>query len=151
MGWLCYEESNMNMKVHYSSKTEEWETPQEMFDKLNKEYNFTLDPCATNANAKCECYFDKYTNGLLHSWKNQTVFMNPPYGRSIVKWMAKAYEESLQKGTVVVCLVPSRTDTIWWHQYAMRGKITFIKGRLKFGGHANNAPFPSVIVVFGEE
>ena len=151
MGWLYYEKGNMKTKIHFSSKTEEWATPQEVFDQLNKKYNFTLDPCATKNNAKCNCYFDKNVDGLSQSWKGFSVFMNPPYGREIVKWMAKAYEESLQEGTIVVCLVPSRTDNKWWHDYAMKGKITFIKGRLKFGGHANYAPFPSAIVVLGEE
>ena len=73
--------------------------------------------------------------------------MNPPYGRTIKSWMKKAYEESL-KGVTVVCLVPSRTDTIWWHDYAVKGDIEFIKGRLKFNGHKNSAPFPSAVVVF---
>ena len=76
-----------------------------------------------------------------------TCWMNPPYGREIIKWMKKAYQESL-KGCTVVCLVPSRTDTIWWHDYAMKGEITFIKGRLKFGNQSNPAPFPSAVVVF---
>ena len=139
----------MNMKVPYMSRTEEWETPQETFDQLDKLYNFTLDPCATQSNAKCKCYFDRKIDGLLQSWKGETVFMNPPYGREIVKWMTKAYQESLQKGTIVVCLIPSRTDTRWWHDYAMQGKITFLKGRLKVSNHTNNAPFPSAIVVLG--
>ncbi len=137
------------MSVHFSSNSEEWPTPQGIFYQLNEEYSFTLDPCANEQNKKCVRYFDKKTNGLLQSWKGETVFMNPPYGREIVKWMCKAYQESLQTGTIVVCLVPSRTDTKWWHNYAMKGHIIFIKGRLKFGGHKNSAPFPSAIVVFG--
>lgn len=137
------------MKVHFSSETDLWSTPQGVFNKLNLEYNFTLDPCATEENAKCETYFTKLEDGLKQDWSGHTVFMNPPYGREIKAWMKKAYEESL-KGCVVVCLVPSRTDTIWWHDYAMNGNIEFLKGRLKFGCSKNSAPFPSAVVVFGQ-
>ena len=136
------------MSVHFSSKEIEWETPQKTFDELNNIYHFTLDPCATKDNAKCKYYFDKEMDGLNQSWKGETVFMNPPYGRDIVKWMHKGYTEAQQDKTRVVCLVPSRTDTSWWHDYAMKGIVTFIKGRLKFGGHKYNAPFPSAIVIF---
>jgi len=130
----------------YSSKTPEHATPQDFFDKLDAEFNFTLDPCATRENAKCEEYLTKADDGLQHRWWG-VVFMNPPYGREIGKWMKKAYESS-QEGATVVCLVPSRTDTRWWHDYAMKGEIRFIKGRLKFGGSKNSAPFPSAVVIF---
>jgi len=135
------------MSVHFSSKTPEWSTPQDLFDKLHKVWGFTLDVCATKENAKVADYYDKQTDGLAQSWKGHVCWMNPPYGREIVKWMRKAFQESL-RGAVVVCLVPSRTDTVWWHDYAMKGDITFLKGRLKFGGATNSAPFPSAIVVF---
>lgn len=133
-------------KALFSSKTDLWSTPQELFDKLNKEYNFTLDVCASHDNAKCEKYFTIEDDGLKQEWEG-TCWMNPPYGRTIKMWMKKAYEASL-KGHTVVCLVPSRTDTIWWHEYAMKGDIEFIKGRLKFGGSKNSAPFPSAIITF---
>jgi phage N-6-adenine-methyltransferase len=139
----------MNMKVHYMSKTEEWETPQELYNVLDKLYYFTLDPCATKENKKCRYYFDKNMDGLCQSWEGHRVFMNPPYGRKISKWIKKAYNESLSGNTKVICLIPSRTDTRWWHDYVMKGEVTFIKGRLKFGKYANSAPFPSAIVVFG--
>ena len=135
------------MSVHFSSKTPEWSTPQDLFDKLDKVWGFTLDVCATKENAKVAAYYDKQTDGLAQSWKGHVCWMNPPYGRDIVKWMRKAFQESL-RGSTVVCLVPSRTDTAWWHDYSMKGDITFLRGRLKFGGATNSAPFPSAIIVF---
>ena len=135
------------MSVHFSSKTVEWPTDQKVFDDLNAEFNFTLDPCCTKESAKCGRYFTKEDDGLSQSWDGHRVFMNPPYGREIGEWLKKAYISS-QHGAVVVCLIPSRTDTKWWHDYVMKGEIRFIKGRLKFGGHKNSAPFPSAIVVF---
>lgn len=134
------------MSVHFSSKTDLWYTPQEFFNKYNEKYNFTLDVCATDENAKCKNYFTEEIDGLSQDWEG-VCWMNPPYGRTIKQWMKKAYESSLT-GATVVCLVPSRTDTNWWHDYAMKGEIEFIKGRLKFGGSKNSAPFPSAVVVF---
>jgi site-specific DNA-methyltransferase (adenine-specific) len=131
----------------FSSKTDQWPTPQYIFDDLNEEFRFNLDPCSTHENAKCERHFTEEDNGLAKSWANKRVFMNPPYGREIGKWMEKAYKESFNN-SVVVCLVPARTDTRWWHDYAMKGEIRFIKGRLKFGNSKNSAPFPSAIVIF---
>lgn len=138
----------MNTDLHFSSTTDLWSTPQDFFDKLNFKYQFTLDPCSTSENAKCEKYFTAEDDGLRQDWSGHRVFMNPPYGRVIKDWMRKAYEESLN-GAVVVCLVPARTDTSWWHEYAMKGNIEFLRGRLKFGGQKNSAPFPSAVVVFG--
>jgi len=136
------------MDVHFSSKTDLWYTPQDFFEKWNKNIGgFTLDVCANDENAKCQKYFTELDDGLSKDWSGDICWMNPPYGRSIGKWMEKAYKESL-KGATVVCLVPSRTDTKWWHDYAMKGSITFIKGRLKFGGAKFNAPFPSAVVIF---
>jgi phage N-6-adenine-methyltransferase len=132
--------------VHFSSKTDVWATPQDFFDALNKKYGFTLDVCADNRNAKCKKYFTKKDNGLEQEWKG-TCWMNPPYGREIYQWMKKAYESSL-KGATVVCLIPARTDTKWWHKYCTQGSVTFIKGRLKFGNAKHAAPFPSALVVF---
>lgn len=129
-----------------ASKTEEWETPQEFFNKLNEEFHFTLDVCATRENAKCPRFITKQDNALNLDL-NGTCWMNPPYGRQIKAWMKKAFDESL-KGNTVVCLVPSRTDAGWWHDYAMKGEIRFIRGRLKFGGSPYNAPFQNVIIVF---
>ncbi|MEN2381712.1 DNA N-6-adenine-methyltransferase [Staphylococcus warneri] len=137
------------MEVHYSSKSNEWATPQNLFDKLNDEFNFTLDPCATDENAKCSKYFTFEDDGLSKDWSNDVVFMNPPYGREIKKWIKKAYEESLN-GATVVCLIPARTDTTYWHDFIFKktNDIRFLRGRLKFGNSKNSAPFPSAIVVY---
>jgi len=134
------------MNVHFSSKTDLWATPQKFFDHYNAIFNFTLDVCATKENAKCLNFYSEYIDGLTQPWVG-VCWMNPPYGREIGAWMKKAYDSSLQ-GATVVCLVPSRTDTKWWHDYAMKGKIEFIKGRLKFGDAKNSAPFPSAVIIF---
>lgn len=130
-----------------SSNTDLWATPQVFFEQQSALYGpFDIDVCADESNAKCAVYFNKGVDGLKQVWKGK-CWMNPPYGRGIGAWMKKAYE-SAGDGTVVVCLVPARTDTRWWHDYAMKGEITFIRGRLKFGTATNSAPFPSAIVVF---
>jgi phage N-6-adenine-methyltransferase len=134
------------MSVHFSSKTDLWATPQKFFDKYDAMYKFTLDVCADKDNAKCANFYTVEDNGLIQPWQG-VCWMNPPYGREIGAWLKKAHESSL-KGATVVCLVPARTDTKWWHDYAMHGQIEFIKGRLKFGNAKNSAPFPSAIVVF---
>lgn len=134
------------MKVHFSSKTDLWSTPQAFFDKYNDIYSFNTDVCASAENAKCKRFFTEADDGLTQEWTG-VCWMNPPYGREIIHWMKKAYESSLQ-GATVVCLVPARTDTKWWHEYAMKGEIEFIRGRLKFGDAKNSAPFPSAVVVF---
>ena len=138
------------MSVHFSSKSNEWRTPNDLYRRLNKEFKFTLDPCSTTLNALCFKNYTENDNGLIQDWSNETVFMNPPYGRAIGKWIKKAYEESL-KGSTVVCLIPSRTDTVWWHDYCVRGEIRFIKGRLKFSNSKTSAPFPSAIVIFKDQ
>ena len=134
-------------RVHFSSASDQWATPQDFFDKLARQYPFTLDVCALPSSAKCARYFTPEDDGLAQDWDGEVCFMNPPYGREIKRWMRKAVEE-WQKGATVVCLVPARTDTAWWHDYAMKGQITFLRGRLKFGGAKNSAPFPSAVVVF---
>lgn len=133
-------------KALRTSKSCEWSTPQWLFDQLHAKYKFTLDPCATPENAKCAKYFTKKQNGLEQYWGDERVFMNPPYGKEIYEWMAKCVE-AVKYGALVVCLVPARTDTLWWHRYAMQGKIEFLRGRLSFQP-GKRAPFPSAIVVF---
>jgi len=124
-------------RVMFSSASTDWSTPADIFHKLNQEFNFNDDPCPIIPR----------DNGLARPWGTST-FVNPPYGREIGKWLKKAYEES-QQGKTIVCLIPSRTDTSWWHSYVMKAKeIRFIRGRLKFGGSKNSAPFPSAIVIF---
>jgi phage N-6-adenine-methyltransferase len=130
----------------FTSQTDNWETPQALFDKLNDEFHFNVDVCADNSNAKCNKFYTKEQDGLQQNWTG-ICWMNPPYGREIGKWLKKAYESSIN-GATVVCLIPARTDTAWWHDYVMKGEIRFIRGRLKFGGSKNSAPFPSAIVVF---
>ena len=134
------------MNVHFSSATDLWATPQDFFNNYDTLFGFEIDVCASPENAKCDRYFTKETDGLAQRWSG-VCWMNPPYSRAIGKWMKKAYESS-KSGATVVCLVPARTDTAWWHDFAMKGEIEFIRGRLKFGGHDNPAPFPSAVVVF---
>jgi phage N-6-adenine-methyltransferase len=139
-----------------SSKKDDWETPQELFDELNEKHNFTLDAAATDENAKLPSYYTIEDDALNQNWEGR-VFCNPPYGREIKHWVKKAYEESQQPyNEKVVMLIPSRTDTIYWHEYIF-GKakeIDFIRGRLKFevDGVANQpAPFPSAIITYAKE
>ena len=128
-----------------TSNTDEWATPQDLFDQLDEEYHFTLDPCCTEENKKCRRYFTKKDNGLLQDWGGQVVFCNPPYGKEIGKWVKKASEEN----ALTVLLLPARTDTKWFHDYIYnKADIVFLKGRLKFGNAKNSAPFPSMVVVF---
>jgi site-specific DNA-methyltransferase (adenine-specific) len=132
----------------FTGRTDDWATPQPLFDMLNSEFGFTLDPCASANNHKCARFFTESDNGLLQSWACETVWMNPPYGTAIGEWMKKAYMES-RRGATVVCLIPARTDTRYWHSYAMRAhEIRFIKGRVTFGDAISNAPFPSALVIF---
>lgn len=134
----------------FSSKTDDWATPQELFDALNEEFCFTLDPCASSSNAKCDKFYTKQDNGLSKDWAGERVFCNPPYGREISKWVEKCSIEANNPNTVVVALLPARTDTQYFHRfiYGKAKEVRFIKGRLKFGGHSNSAPFPSMIVIF---
>lgn len=137
----------MNTDVMFSSETDLWSTPQDFFDSVSKEFQFNLDVCASKENAKCDKYYTKEDDGLKQQWHG-ICWMNPPYGRVIGKWVQKAYESS-QKGTVVVGLLPARTDTKWFHEYIYgKAQIRFIKGRLKFGNSINSAPFPSMLVIW---
>lgn len=136
-----------DLAVHFSSATVLWSTPQSFFDSCDRIFHFTLDVCASPDNAKCARYFTAEDDGLKQEWTG-TCWCNPPYGRGIGKWMRKAWESS-ERGATVVCLVPARTDTKWWHKYAARGDVTFLRGRLKFGASETGAPFPSALIVFG--
>ena len=133
-------------QVHFSSESDNWETPEYLFKALAAEFGMTTDVCARPDNAKCKQFFTPEDDGLQQIWTG-ACYMNPPFGREIGKWMKKAYESSLN-GALVVCLVPARTDTSWWHQYALRGEIRFFRGRLKFGNSKNSAPLPSAVVIF---
>lgn len=130
-----------------SSNTDEWATPQDLFDALDATFHFTLDPCATPENAKCAKFYTKEQDGLKQDWGGEVIWCNPPYGREIGKWIQKCAEH---RG-VAVMLIPARTDTRWWHSYIDKNPdahVYFIKGRLKFGDGKNPAPFPSAIVVY---
>lgn len=142
----------MNRSVMFSSATDNWATPQGFFDKLNREFGFTLDPCADENNHKCDVYYTKEQNGLTKNWGGERVFCNPPYGKDIGKWVQKCYEESQKENTLVVMLIPARTDTRYFHEFIYgKAEIRFIRGRLKFGNSQNAAPFPSMVVIFGGE
>lgn len=132
----------------FSSSSDEYSTPQDLFDELNEEFRFTIDVCANENNRKCDRYYSKEHDGLLESWGGETVFCNPPYSK-ISTWVEKAFYEGQKDNTTVVLLIPSRTDTRWFHNYILhRSEIRFIKGRLKFNNKEHNAPFPSMIVIF---
>ena len=133
--------------VHFSSSKDDWGTPDKLFKTLDNYFGFTLDVCATPENAKCRRFFTLAEDGLSKEWQG-VCFMNPPYGHQIKSWVAKA-KASADSGATVVCLLPSRTDTRWWHDYVMKAaKIYFIRGRLRLQGATNSAPFPSTVVVF---
>jgi phage N-6-adenine-methyltransferase len=138
-------------KAALTSNNEEWETPQSLFEKLDAIYHFTLDPCSTHLNAKCEKHYTREEDGLSRSWEGETVFCNPPYGRNIGRWVEKCARES--KRARVVLLIPARTDTAYFHDFIYhKARIQFLRGRLKFemGGVAmNTAPFPSMLVYWG--
>lgn len=138
---------SLNTDLMFSSETDMWSTPQSFFDKLNAVFRFETDVCATADNAKCANFFTKETNGLAQAWGG-VCWMNPPYGREIAPWIEKAYKSAKENGATVVCLLPARVDTRWWHDYCAKGEVHFIKGRLKFGDAKDAAPFPSAVVVF---
>lgn len=145
-----------DMNTLFSSVKMDWATPQGFFDRLNNRYAFNLDPCASANNAKCKRFFTEDDDGLSKDWSEGasednpvSAFVNPPYGRKIKDWVKKCFEESRNPHTKVVLLIPSRTDTKYWHDYCMKADhIYFVKGRLKFGESKNSAPFPSAVVVF---
>jgi len=140
-------EEGPKRSVHFSSKSEVWATPQDFFNALDEEFGFETDVCAIAANAKCRRYFTPEMDGLKQEWRG-VCWMNPPYGRAIAAWIQKAFESACE-GATVVALVPARTDTRWWHDYAQRAtEIRLVKGRLRFGNATTSAPFPSAIVVF---
>lgn len=138
-----------NIQACLSSKTDNWATPQDFFDKLNEEFHFTLDPCANEENHKCDLFYTKEQDGLTKDWGGHVVFCNPPYGKEIADWVRYSYEQSQKPNTTVVMLIPARTDTRYFHDYIYgKAEIRFIKGRLKFGDATTAAPFPSMVVVY---
>lgn len=141
------------LAVHFSSARQDWGTPWDFFKAQDAKFGpFDLDVCATPENAKCARFYTPEQNGLDRPWTGR-CWMNPPFGREIGKWVRKASEEVRKKAECVVCLLPARTDTAWWHDYIERNaaRIIFLRGRLTFEGAENSAPFPSVIVVFKKQ
>ena len=138
----------MVSKALFSSNSDNWSTPQDVYEALDNEFNFNLDPCADANNHKCELFFTQKDDGLSKNWGGYRVFCNPPYS-NIAAWVKKAYSEATKPDTLVVLLIPARTDTKYFQEYIYhRSEIRFIKGRLKFGESKNSAPFPSMIVIF---
>lgn len=144
-------------KALYSSKNGSWETPRNLFDELNREFNFTLDACAPTENTKCPTFYTEQQDGLSMPWTGR-VWCNPPYGRKIGKWVEKP-EKSAEEGATVVMLIPARTDTAWFHDHVYhKAEIRFIRSRICFeldglpildkNGRPVSAPFPSMICVF---
>lgn len=130
-----------------SSRSNEWATPAILFKALNAEFHFTLDPCATPENAKCKAYFTQEDDGLEQDWAGHRVFMNPPYGRGIERWMEKLATSECRIG---VALVPAGVDTKWWWRWVepYADEICFVIGRVRFEGSRWNAPFPSVVIIY---
>lgn len=150
----------MNTDLHFSSKNLDWETPPDLFSIWNDEFHFVLDVCATADTKKCANYYGpdhsdlSKRDGLQQCWTDDAqggfAWMNPPYGREIPKWIEKAYLEAIE-GCKIVCLVPARTDTKWFHEYVLNGpsaQLEFLRGRIKFVGAQHSAPFPSMLVVY---
>ena len=139
----------INKELMFSSEDETWSTPQDFFNSLNNEFNFTLDPCCSIETAKCSKFYTEKEDGLIQDWQGETVFCNPPYGKKIKDWVKKCYFESKKPLTTVVMLIPARTDTSYFHDFIYnKSEIRFIRGRLKFGDSKNGAPFPSMVVIF---
>lgn len=137
----------MNTRVMFSSATDLWATPQEFFDGLEKEFHFETDVCALPENAKCASYFTPEQDGLSQEWGG-CCWCNPPYGREIGRWVEKS-AKAAKAGATVVMLLPARTDTRWFHEYINgMAEVRFVRGRLRFGGCKNAAPFPSMVVIF---
>lgn len=136
-------------KQTFSSHRQDYATPQKLFDILDKEFHFMFDVCADESNYKCGYYFTEKDNALLQEWYG-VCWMNPPY-KDKKKWVIKAYNESIKHdNTIVVCLIPARTNTSWWHDYCQKGEIRFIKGRPIFEGMTHGLPQPLAIVIFGQ-
>ena len=134
--------------VHFLSESCDWSTPRDLFDVLNREFKFELDVCASPKNAKCSRYYTKGENGLEQAWEG-ACWCHPPHGRGIRLWLDKAVRVATEGQATVVCLVPARTDTDWWHECVSRAdEVRFVRGRLRFGGHRNSAPVSSAVVVF---
>ena len=145
--------SSTQLAYYKGASTTEWRTPQELYERLDAIWHFTLDPAATDDNTLHWCYFTEASDGLIQDWGGHTVFLNPPYSRDVLqRWIRKAADEAKKPGTVVVCLLPAKTGPRYWQEIVIpeAAYIYFIPGRLQFGGARGPAPFDSAIVVFGK-
>lgn len=134
-------------KILFSSERDNWETPEDLFNKLNKEFEFTIDVASSDDNCKVKRHYTIKEDGLKQSWDNEIVWCNPPYGREIEKWVEKAVTSKVK---TAVLLLPARTDTRWFHKWLYNNKnveIRFLKGRIKFVGGQHSAPFPSMVCI----
>lgn len=132
----------------FKTRRDDWSTPDEFWQRLDTEFHFTCDAAASTRNTKCPFYFDKETNALVQDWSGHICWLNPPYGRQLSTWVRKAYAEARDHGATVVCLIPARTNTEWFHEYVMRGEIRFVRGRLQFGDAHHGLPLPLAVVIF---
>lgn len=131
-----------------TAKRDDWGTPKKLFEQLNNEFRFTLDAASNDTNYKCEKHYTIKEDGLKQDWSNESVYLNPPYGRCLKDWCRKCYEER-KKAKVIVALLPSRTDTSYFHDYIYnKAEVRFLRGRLKFDDSKYAAPFPSMIVIW---
>lgn len=132
----------------FESTSTEYETPDYLFEPLKIEFDIILDVCATRKNTKCKLFFTKVEDAFSKEWHEYgNCWMNPPWGKELKKWVRKAYEES-RKGITVVCLLPVRSNTNWWHDYCLKGEIRFLKGEIKFKGMERGLWLPCAIVIF---
>lgn len=147
-------------KIMFSSNRQDWATPIDFFKQLDDEFHFTLDPCCTELTAKCKKFYTPKEDGLKQDWKGHNVFVNPPFGREQPLWIKKCFEESLKPNTLVVMLIPARTDTKAFHKYIYpHAEIRFVKGRLTFEkpntdtpkNKWTKAPFPSMVCIFNHD
>jgi site-specific DNA-methyltransferase (adenine-specific) len=144
---LCRLRQQLAQKVYHQSQRQDWATPWPVFREYDAEFHFTLDVCATAETAKCARYFTPADDGLSQDWGDDICWMNPHYGRQMGLWMQKASRSSLA-GATVVCLVPARTGTVWWHTWAVQGEIRYRQGRIPLVGAENPAGFASAAVIF---
>jgi phage N-6-adenine-methyltransferase len=143
--------------MSFYSRTEQskdvWETPKEFYQLLDRQFHFTLDPCASDSNHKCAKWFTEQQDGLKQSWKGETVFVNPPFNKN-AEWLNKCYREASQPNTTVVAIIPSRTDTKYWHEIVMHNayQVWFCKGRVNFELNGqkvkNGSTFPLAVIIF---
>jgi site-specific DNA-methyltransferase (adenine-specific) len=136
----------MSTGLFYTEQRQDWATPRDLFEALDREFHFTLDVCASAENAKVPQHLTEEDNALMLEWSG-ACYMNPPYAK-MEQWVRKAHLEAC-RGAVVVCLLPVRTDTSWWHEWVTKAReVRFIRGRVRFEGTTSSAPFASAVVVF---